>query len=213
MNLENDVRTEILEAGYWYQRFEFPYGIIVGSWDTPPKVSRLCKGLDLKGKKCLDVGCLEGAAALWMEQQGGIVSCIDAWGEAEFKFNLVKKHLGLQAFFTHMDIYDLEMPAYFDIVLMMGVYYHLRHPLLGIEKAWEACKDYLLLEGEVMPGDKPIAHFYKDEYQGDNTNFWVPTVQCLEDWCESLDNVESVEIIWPLISGGRAGVVIKKEKA
>jgi hypothetical protein len=50
------------------------------------------------------------------------------------------------------------------------------------------------------------ATFYKDQYLGDPTNWWVPTVKCLEDWCWCLEGAQKVEIIYPMLVPSRAGV-------
>jgi tRNA (mo5U34)-methyltransferase len=89
----------------------------------------------------------------------------------------------------------------FDIVLFLGVFYHLRHPLLGLDLAAAACADTLLVQslakdgvagpvdGEGDPGflglDRlredswPSMSFVEHELAGDPTNWWVPNPSAL----------------------------------
>lgn len=203
--------TDVVNSGSWYQKFSFPGGLDVGSWDTEARLTPLFENINLKNKKCLDIGCLEGAGALFLEQRGANpVDCIDIYPNIEDKFNLVKKYLNLKASFKYLSVYDLDTPKEYDIVLFAGVYYHLRHPLLGIEKAWDATKEVLAIEGEIGGENlySASASFYKDTYKGDSSNWWVPTTTCLKHWCESLDGVSKIEMIYPLVSTCRAGVLV-----
>jgi 2-polyprenyl-3-methyl-5-hydroxy-6-metoxy-1,4-benzoquinol methylase len=204
-NVMWNLSKEIEDLEPWHQWFDFN-GTIVGAWPTSPKIDILFKGVDISGKSAIDIGCNAGAATMWMEQKGAkkvyATDIEDIW---ERQFNFVKDCFELKSEYTNISVYDIERLASVDVVLMMGIYYHLRHPLLGIEKCWNCTKEVLLIEGEVNQKEGCFADFYRDEYRGDKSNFWIPTVKCLEEFAWSLDGVRKVEMIHPLISAGRAG--------
>ena len=85
----------------------------------------------------------------------------------------------------------LEEP--FDVVLFLGVLYHLRHPLLALDEVRALTRKLMLLETAVSDhqlGERSadsIARFYRrDELGGDPSNWFAPTARGLVDWCCSL---------------------------
>jgi tRNA (mo5U34)-methyltransferase len=95
-----------------------------------------------------------------------------------------------------------ELKEQFDIVLFMGVLYHLRHPLLALDLLHEhAVKDMLVFQSltrgtsEVLPLEDdysfdetdifekpgyPVMHFVEHSYAHDPTNWWIPNRACVE---------------------------------
>jgi tRNA (mo5U34)-methyltransferase len=82
----------------------------------------------------------------------------------------------------------------FDVVFFFGVVYHLRHPLLALDKLAAACDGRIFVESAILddfspyrggmnkgyPGGQMVMEFYPDKQYGNNdTNWWVPTVHCL----------------------------------
>jgi hypothetical protein len=201
-----DVTAEDVHAlDPWFQRFEFPGGVTVGGWPTDRKLEELLRPLGLpEGMTAIDVGCMSGAGMLWLERRGFEVWGCDIHPRCAGQFRLVKRAFGMRAQYRDLSIYDLDAEA--DVVVMLGVYYHLQHPLLGIQKAWEATKKLLVLEGEVNAKAGCSADFHRGEYKGDGSNWWVPTLDCLHDWCGSLPGIRAIEMIHPLLSECRAGV-------
>jgi tRNA (mo5U34)-methyltransferase len=154
---------------------------------------------DLEGRTVLDIGCNAGFFSVELARRGARVTAMDhdphylrqaAWVKEVF-------HLGDRMLVRSGDVYGLATTAErFDIVLFLGVFYHLRHPLLGLDLAAAACTDTLLVQslakqgvtgptgGESDPGflgrDRlredgwPSMSFVEHELAGDPTNWWVP---------------------------------------
>ncbi|MGI8958705.1 MAG: TIGR04290 family methyltransferase, partial [Bryobacteraceae bacterium] len=102
-----------------------------------------------------------------------------------------------------MSVYEVgRLRERFDVVLFMGVFYHLRHPLLALDlvrqhvaKDWfvfqsmlrgsrtvpEIAEDYPFSERAVFdkPGF-PKMHFIENRYSEDPTNWWIPNRACVE---------------------------------
>lgn len=186
-------------AGPWWQRFVFPNGQVVGQWDSFGLANALLGHLNIKGKTFLDIGCMAGACTLFAEWQGAICTGIEVHPRSREQAAIVKEVFKAEFIVEDTSVYDIG-PAYLsDVVLMSGVYYHLQDPVLGIRKAWDVTKGTLCLEGEVLAGEKgSYARFYKGEYKGDGTNWWVPTVECFTDWVETVVGDEGiVDIHYP----------------
>jgi tRNA (mo5U34)-methyltransferase len=71
----------------------------------------------------------------------------------------------------------------FDVVFFLGVLYHLRHPLLALERVASVTGDMLILETVVdMVGvSRPAMAFYPGRELGnDPTNWWGPNLPAIE---------------------------------
>jgi tRNA (mo5U34)-methyltransferase len=93
--------------------------------------------------------------------------------------------------------YDPDLSVYdvgrlgvtdFDVVLFLGVYYHLKDPLLALARLRQVMRPgaVLVVEGEVLGDDRGsyARFFYHQHHGGDQSNWWVPTVTCLREWVE-----------------------------
>ena len=107
-----------------------------------------------------------------MERRGAEVMAIDNWDNPLFRE--IHARLGSRVDYRQMDMYDLtpERIGRFDIVLFMGVLYHLKHPLLALERVCAlttemAAVDSFVLREEHRKGDnvsnRPIMEFYESK--------------------------------------------------
>ena len=159
---------------------------------------------DMRGKSVLDIGCNGGFYSLEMKRRGadrvlGIDTDTGYLAQARFAAEVT----GLQVDFEQMAVWDVaSLGETFDLVIFMGVLYHLRHPLLALDLIHEhVAKDYLLFQSmqrgsrEVVevaedyeftapaPFDEPgypKLHFIERRYSHDETNWWVPNRACTE---------------------------------
>ncbi len=157
---------------------------------------------DLTGKSVLDIGCNGGFYAIEMKRRGaervlGIDSDPDYLAQARF----AAETLGHVIEFRELSIYDVgALGERFDLVIFMGVLYHLRHPLLALDLIFEnVAKDLMLFQSLQRGSDQvaPVApdydfweleqfdapgypkmHFIEHRYSGDPTNWWAPNRAC-----------------------------------
>jgi tRNA (mo5U34)-methyltransferase len=157
---------------------------------------------DLRGRTVLDIGCNAGFFAIKMKQRGaervvGIDSDPRYLAQARFAADVMEVEIELK----EMSVYDVgRLGERFDLVLFMGVLYHLRHPLLALDLLYEHVVGDLLLfqtmqrgsqeTGPVAPDypfsetavfdreDYPRLHFVEKRYAGDPTNWWIPNHAC-----------------------------------
>src|ERR1041385_3712015 len=90
---------------------------------------------DLRGKSVLDIGCNAGFYSIEMKRRGADrVLGID-WDErylAQARFAAEISDVDIE--FRRVSVYDVaSLRERFDVVLFMGVLYHLRHPLLALD--------------------------------------------------------------------------------
>jgi tRNA (mo5U34)-methyltransferase len=159
---------------------------------------------DLSGRSVLDVGCNGGFYSIEMKRRGaehvlGIDFDEDYLNQARFAASV----LGLDIEFRQLSVYDVgSIGERFDLVIFMGVLYHLRHPLLALDLLHEHVVGDLLLFQSMQRGSTdvdPVApdydfwdtahfdspgypkmHFIEHRYAKDPTNWWVPNRACTE---------------------------------
>lgn len=157
---------------------------------------------DLSGKTVLDIGCNAGFYSIQMKSRGadrvlGIDIDPDYLRQARFAAATV----GAEIEFAQMSVYDIAaLGEHFDIVLFLGVLYHLRHPLLALDLIREHVIGELLVCQSMQRGDSsdtlleedypfaeravfdrpnfPRLSFIEQRYAGDITNWWIPNRAC-----------------------------------
>ena len=148
------------ERGWWHS-FELPDGsLIQGVCDLEGLKNRIAQfpiPLNLRGKRVLDIGAWDGWFSFEMERRGAEVLAIDNWDNP--RFHEAKAMLDARVEYRQMDMYDLTPASVgrFDIVLFMGVLYHLKHPLLALERVCAlatemAAVDSFILREKHLPG-------------------------------------------------------------
>lgn len=81
---------------------------------------------------------------------------------------------------------DLGALGSFDVVLFLGVLYHMKHPLLALERLRSVTKEVAVIETEAMSGTGSYARFYGgSDLNDDPTNWWVPTEEALVALCRT----------------------------
>jgi tRNA (mo5U34)-methyltransferase len=153
---------------------------------------------DMGGWSALDIGCNAGFYSLELARRGAMVTAVDSnavylqqarWAAGQFG-------LSDRISFRQMQIYDLaRTTAVFDLVLFLGVFYHLRYPLLGLDIAVRKAGRQLIFQTLTMPGDEELAipedlpfdarqqlrhpgwpkmAFIEHSLADDPTNWWAP---------------------------------------
>ena len=159
---------------------------------------------DLAGKSVLDIGCNAGFYSIEMKRRGAArVLALDAEEEylAQARFAAQVNELDIE--FRRMSVYDVgALGEKFDLVLFLGVLYHLRHPLLALDLIHDhAVGDTLVFQSmqrgsaEIEPLERdhdfwteglfdreafPKMHFVEHKFAGDWTNWWIPNRACVE---------------------------------
>jgi tRNA (mo5U34)-methyltransferase len=149
--------------------------------------------VDVAGKSVLDVGAWNGGFSVEAARRGArrVVGLDHAtWNNPRLKgretFNLVSEVTGL-----NLEAYDcdLDTPALslddlpnFDVVLFLGVFYHLRDPLAATRELAKLASETLILEThiEFLPDPRPAMIFYPgNELNNDHSNWWGPNTSCV----------------------------------
>jgi tRNA (mo5U34)-methyltransferase len=203
--------TEAIAAfPFWYHKRELPGGVITPGWAPLHRDSYRIPD-DMSGMRVLDVGAWDGFWTFEALKRGAreavaIDDFSDYLGRLSERerpgwetFDLCRDALG----FDHdrcqrieMSVYDVceEQLGRFDIIFCFGVVYHLRHPLMALDRLASICDCEIFVESAILddyspyrgglgagyPGGQMVMEFYpEDQYGSNGSNWWVPTLQCL----------------------------------
>lgn len=194
----NPSRTSLEKTGL-YHSFLLPNGKVAeGSMDLAWQQARLESfrlPADLSGKRVLDIGPWDGYYTFEMERRGARVTAIDVVDLDTFRS--LHRAFHSSATYIQAELYDLDPTELgtFDIVLCLGVLYHLKHPFLAIEKLCALTGGVCIIDTFVIDGHKyltgdkpelPYAEFYEGgELAGQLDNWCGPTVSAVEAWIRS----------------------------
>ena len=182
----------------WWHSFQMPDGSLIQGVNSLEslrrRIGQFPVAQDLRGKRVLDIGTWDGWFAFEMERRGADVVAIDCWENP--LFHEMHARLESRVEYHQLDMFDLtpERIGRFDIVLFMGVLYHLKHPLLALERVCAlttdlACVDSFILRHEHrpdLPAGRPVMEFYETKQMGGQTDNWVgPNLECLLAFCRT----------------------------
>lgn len=204
------IEAEVRALGEWFHNMDLA-GVVTAPdhplGDYPRlKWSRFSHAIpkDLRGKSVLDIGCNGGFYSIEMKRRGAArVVGIDHDPRYLAQAKLAAEVCDMDIELHQMSVYRVaELGERFDIVLFMGVLYHLRHPLLALDllrehvvgdtmvfqsmlrgssEAFDVAKDYSFAETAIFDEHAyPKMHFVEHEFAGDETNWWIPNRACAE---------------------------------
>jgi tRNA (mo5U34)-methyltransferase len=205
----DEIRRLIAEHGRWWHEIELAEGIVTPGDDSNrmklPILDALGLPHDLRGRRALDIGTSDGYFAFELEKRGAEVVAIDFVPETYSGFATARKILGSGVDYRMDNVYNLTPESYgaFDVVLFLGVLYHLRKPLAALDAIRSVTREgaqlfvgtmlideyFLLPDGTTTTldaldprlKDVPLWQFYPgDSLNGDYTNAFAPNRRALE---------------------------------
>lgn len=199
-----DVRAMVAAYPRWYHRIEVRPGLITpGTNDSPHNLEMLELPADCSGMRALDIGARDGFFSFELERRGADVLAVDYMPAERTGFPIAAQLLGSRVPFRQANLYNLT-PAEigtFDLVLFLGLLYHLPDPIRAIRIVRSLCKGRMYLETLVIDEamlladgsdvalarvdarltEIPLMQFFPGAVcGGDPTNYWGPNVRCVE---------------------------------
>jgi tRNA (mo5U34)-methyltransferase len=201
----HEIEQKVRSLGSWFHNIDL-HGVqtapdhFLGNYPTI-KWERFAHAIprDLTGKSVLDVGCNAGFYSIEMKKRGaarvvGIDSDDIYLAQGRFAAE-VSGFADIE--FRNLSVYDVgQLGERFDVVIFMGVLYHLRHPLLALDTLHDTVVRDLLIFQSMQRGSKelmaladdydfaetsifdndayPKMYFVEKRYSHDPTNWWIP---------------------------------------
>lgn len=203
-NPQTELEREIASLGPWFHNLHLPDGTQTAPnhplGDFPRfKWLQIAAHLpeSLSGWSVLDIGCNAGFYSFELARRGASVTAIDVDPHYLSQAEWAARRFGLEGRiqFVQMSVYDLARSnAVYDLVWFMGVFYHLRYPLLGLDIVSRKTRRMMLFQTLMTPGDEeagetlklsledrprmeepgwPRMAFIEGRFEDDPTNWWV----------------------------------------
>ena len=221
-----EIERRIASVPHWYHRIEVAPGVVTpGGHDSPAALALTPIPEDMSGMRVLDIGARDGFWSFEMERRGADVTALDYVAPEVTGFAVARDLLGSKVEYRVENVYGLDPARHgtFDLVLFLGVLYHLRNPMLALDRIWDVCRGDLILESHVIDEAvlvpdgslQPLAdlapglvgglfmQFYPGRaLLGDPTNAWAPTQACLVAMVQ-----EAVFDVWHDARHGSRGII------
>lgn len=190
---ENRRQMERLSRLGWYHSIELPDGGLIEGHQTIAQLRRRLDQFhipaDLTGKRVLDIGAWDGWFSFEMERRGAQVLAVDSTKNTRLLEarrllgSRIDYHIADICRLTHRDV------GMFDIVLFLGVLYHVKHPVLALENVCGMTRDMACIESFVSDPDVnalPVMEYYETtELRGQLDNWVGPNAACLMAFCRT----------------------------
>jgi tRNA (mo5U34)-methyltransferase len=214
---------EITALGPWFHNLHLPDGALTAPYhalgDFPAfKWAQIADHLpaDLTGWTALDIGCNAGFYSIELARRGAHVTGLDVEPLFIRQARWAAREFGIEDRFEvrRQQVYDLAHgDESWDLVLFMGVLYHLRYPMLGLDLVAERTRRLMVFQTLTMPGQDvfagtdrdrgisdrdafqkpgwPKMAFIEHKFSGDPTNWWAPNHAA----CEAMLRSSGMRII------------------
>lgn len=207
-----EIKARVAELK-WHHNIDLGHGIITPGQDfSPRKLPRIKLPDSLAGKTVLDIGAWDGFFSFEAERRGAQrVLATDSyswngshdWGDKR-GFKLCREVLGSKVEDQDIDVLDLspDKVGTFDVVLFLGVLYHMRHPMLAIERVASVTRGMVILETvvDLLWCRRPAMAFYVgDELGCDATNWCGPNPSAVVGMLK-VAGFKRIEIVSPVRS-------------
>lgn len=201
---KDEVERRIASVRFWYHRIDVGLGVVTpGINDSASNLALLNLPKNCAGLSVLDIGARDGFFSFEMERRGARVTAVDYMPAEATGFAVASELLGSNVRYIQSNVYNLSPNdlGQFDIVLFLGLLYHLPDPLGALRIARELCIGSFILETLVIDGlmyladdsqttlesidprlrDTPIMQFFPGASRNnDKSNFWGPNARCVE---------------------------------
>ena len=201
MATDSDLRAAI--AGYtWFHSMELRPGVVTEGAKSAELLAAEAEAvlgpLDLAGRSVLDIGAWNGFFSFEAKRRGAgrvVASDSFAWRHPAYRgretVELAARELGLEVGLLEEDVMRLnrEEHGVFDVVLLLGVFYHLINPIAPLMRIRHMALEALLIEThlDATELDRPAMIFYPGAtLANDPTNWWGPNPLLLHELLREL---------------------------
>ena len=208
--MDETALSDEVQKIHWYHTIDLGNGIMTpGVDDTRKRLKHIGLPEDLTGKTVLDIGAWDGFFSFEAERRGAKrVLATDSfcwsgagWG-SKTGFELARRVFDSHVEDLEIEVLDLspdKVGGTFDVVLCLGVLYHMRHPVLALERVYSVTGRHLILDTQVdmLHCRRPAMAFYPDrELNNDETNWVGPNPPAVIGMLKTV-GFREVRIIYP----------------
>lgn len=166
----SEIKNEVQQYKYWYHNFEIAPGVWTGGEYEVKPIKNYIQDIfgikNLSGKRVLDIATFDGGFAFGFEDLGAEVVAVDIIDQHSTGFSIAKKIRQSNVSFFHTSVYDLDPEKHgsFDFVHYSGLHYHLKHPIMALDKINSITKQQGVLFGHGTSGEFFHRNYFKKKW-------------------------------------------------
>lgn len=206
-----------VDAIDWWHSIDLGQGVVTpGKSDTASLLARIALPASLAGRSVLDIGAWDGYYSFEAERRGAdevVALDLHSWQEggeswgSKAGFEFARKARESRVRDVMADVMELTpdvVGGEFDIVLFLGVLYHLRDPVAGLERVASVTRHQLILETlvDLTQIGRPAAAFYPGGAFLEHTNWWGPNTPAVLAMLRTV-GFRDIRVVWPTSRGRR----------
>ena len=184
---ETEALTLMQALPHWHQRYEIFPGVITPGAYSPDFIwQKIQLKESVLGREVLDIGACDGFFSREFHKLGAKVTAVDYKSKNLTGFSIMERCYGHEIEHNHVNLYDApgKLQRSFDVVVCLGVLYHLPDMMRALAAIRQLCREHLVLETYVETfaesNDMPLSRYYQGaSLAGDDTNFWAPNGACV----------------------------------
>jgi len=179
-----------LGDGIWTKDLTDPENISPGA-DVPRPLWEAIENVipqELRGMRALDVGCGAGFFSFKLRERGARVVGIDNDQGATVSFikqaEFCTEVLGMDIDFRRQALLEISEDDHFDLILFLGVFYHIPNFCDSLEKIYRLCKPggFVAVESQVAP--RSLTCYEGKGFRGDLTTYFIPSKRIFNTFAE-----------------------------
>ena len=156
---------------------------------------------DLSGMRILDIGSADGFYTLeFARRNAREVVAVDTWSKHIRRIEWLKEYFDLgniTPMVGSIEQLTVDQIGKFDIVFMLGLLYHLKDPLAGLE-AISMLSSVLYLETiSIFDEENPYLYLKPPAEDVHHIPKWIPTTRCIRDMLEAVGYLSIEEVTPP----------------
>jgi tRNA (mo5U34)-methyltransferase len=187
--------AERVREFYWFHSIDLGHGIVTPGAKSPAvhqaEFAAFFDPVELSGRSVIDIGAYNGAQSFEAKRRGAArVLATDhfVWNHPVVRgrdsFELARSVLNINLEVKDIDVPDLSPDSVgtFDVVLFLGVFYHLLNPIAALQQAAKLAREVLIVEthNDALDISRPAMIMYPNaELNNDPTNWWGPNPACM----------------------------------
>lgn len=194
-DLDKAMLVESVRQFYWFHSIDLGHGVVTPGAKSlavhQAEFAAVFDPIKVAGRSVIDVGAYNGAYSFEAKRRGAArVLATDhfVWNHplirARDSFELARSILNIDLEVKDIDVPDLSPDSVgtFDVVLFLGVFYHLLNPIAALQQAATLAREVLVVEthNDALDINRPAMIMYPNaELNNDPTNWWGPNPACM----------------------------------
>ena len=175
---QTSIRQQMQRLQPWYQRINLGDATTPGKWDVERRAEFLMKEAPWPvSGRILDAGSNAGGVSIALQSQVDSIVCVEPNTRYVNQFKFVAEYVNTSKIeFKQISLYQSHELGAFDVILMLGLVCHTRHPQLFLDYCSNLKSRRFIFSTQHIAGDRLLLSNKKEVYKESPVMMgWAPT--------------------------------------